>query len=522
MRAAKFLSLILGSMLVTNAGLANANYCAAIRGNGELMPAHWGAMSSIVEEQGMPSAMAGGSSASITLFLLESLSLNKIAQTNSERALLIKSFQGYLEALSQTPEGKAIQALLADKDAFKSLLALASRFDQALLNPLTKKLAAKHLANLQTLLQSKDLREIVNPEFVLYVQRTLILAQKGDDSTQAILNYRVGQIQVALTNFGKFDSTTDKTLFVRPGLIDFVKIATTFGQMGDFYAGYNNDSPVGKRIEQSLRDFLKLCTPNSQNLSWRELNEQRPQCRQLLGRAVLMYRESNTGGGKSRINESVGAHIPTLPTTSVLTGAAVDQFTKYFIEYQTNTDANFGDFSINPTDLRFGYWGDARSLQKVEAQFKTGAEYLQDAKSQKFLSLGQSPWLKVLSTSPAEPGLARITALSRTQLSAGGWSDLHPVMVLKALGCDNIIYVTRKGEESRFAQGIFRRLTKANEQTMSQFYSMTNPQSSILRSQKNATKIKCTDWNNFEAMTNLNGLIEESMRAPLIDTAVCE
>jgi len=234
-----------------------------------------------------------------------------------------------------------------------------------------------------------------------------------------------------------------------------------------------------------------------------------------------MYRESNTGE-KSRIQESVGAHIPALPTTSVLTGKAVDQYTKLFIDYQTTTDPNFGNFSVNPADLRFGYWGDATSLKKIEKQFKTNPEYLQDAKSQKFLALGESPWHKVISTSPAEPGLSRIMALSRTQLSAGGWSDLHPVMVLKALGCDNIIYITRKGEESRFAQAIFRRLTNANDQTVSDFYSMTNPQSSFMRSQQNATKIKCTDWNSFEAVKDLNGLIEESMRAPLINPPICQ
>lgn len=521
MKASKLFSLIFSSVISASAPMAYANYCAAIRGNGELMPAHWGAMSSLVEDQGIPSAMAGGSSASITMFLLESLSLNPLPQNNSERALLIKSFQGYLEALSQTPEGKAIQALLEDKGAFQMILATSPKLDAAMKNPAAKALITKHLSDLQTLIQSKDLKEIINPEFALYVQRTLKLSQQNDQSTQALVNYRSGQISHAIKNFGKFDSQTDKTLFVRPGLIDFKKLAGILGKMGDFYAGYNNESEMGKQIEQRLGDFLKLCTPDSKNLSWRELNEQRPACRQLLGSAVLMYRGANASG-KSRISENVGAHIPAFPTTSVLTGAAVEQFTKLYVDYQTTTDQNFGDFSVNPSDLHFGYWGDLSALQKIEKQFKTVPEYMNDAKSQKFLSLGESAWLNVLSTSPAEPGLSRITALSRTQLSAGGWSDLHPVMVLKAYGCDNIIYVTRKGEESSFAQGVFRRLTNADDKTVSQFYSIANPQSSIMRSQKNAAKIKCTDWNSFDVAKDLNGLIEESMKAPLIDPPNCQ
>ena len=90
-------------------------YCAAIRGNGELMPAHWGSFSKLVERYGLPSAMAGGSSASITMFLLESVSLNKLAKSKIEKALLIKSFEGYFETLSQTKEGKAMLSLMSEK-----------------------------------------------------------------------------------------------------------------------------------------------------------------------------------------------------------------------------------------------------------------------------------------------------------------------------------------------------------------------------------------------------------------------
>lgn len=522
MRASKLFSLLFTSVLAATASSASAGqYCAAIRGNGELMPAHWGAMSSIVEEQGLPSAMAGGSSASITMFLLESISLNPLAQTNSERALLIKSFQGYLEALTQTPEGKAIQALLADKGAFQALLTTAPKIDEATKSPAAKALLLKHLSHLQTLMNSKDLKEVINPEFALYVERTAKLAMQQDASMLPLLNYRSGQISQAIQNFGKFDAQTDKTLFVRPGLIDFKKLASILGQMGNFYANYNNESGNGPQIEQRMKDFLKACTPASQNLSWRELNEQRPQCRQLIGSAALMYRDAGASG-KNRVDENVGAYIPAFPTTSVLTGAAVEQFTNLYVDYQTATDDNFGDFSVNPDDLHFGYWGTNDGLAKIENQFKTVPEYKNDKKSQKFMSLGESAWMNVISTSPAEPGLSRIQALSRTQLSAGGWSDLHPVLVLKAFGCDNIIYVTRKGEESKFAQGTFRRLTQADDKTMSQFYSITNPQSSIMLSQRNATKIKCTDWNSFDVTKDLNGLVEESMRAPLIDPPNCK
>ena len=103
-----FFGLCAGAAPVSGAvtqSIGKPGYCLAIRGNGNAAPAHWGAISRLVSERGMPIAMAGGSSASINMFLLESLSLNPIPQSDEERALMIKSFQGYLEVLAQTKEG---------------------------------------------------------------------------------------------------------------------------------------------------------------------------------------------------------------------------------------------------------------------------------------------------------------------------------------------------------------------------------------------------------------------------------
>lgn len=524
MKRSTLFPMILTTLISAASSSAYASYCAAIRGNGELMPAHWGAMSSIVEEQGLPSAMAGGSSASITMFLLESLSLNPHLKTNSEKALMIKSFQGYLEALSQTAEGKALQSILADKSAFVAIIGSAGKIDEALKNPANTALLGKHLESLKVLMASKDLENIINPDFVLYVQRTALLAQQNNPELTPVLNYRSGQISQAIKNFGKFDSQTDKTLFFRPGLINFEKLGHLFGKMANFYAGYNNDSPAGNQVEQRLRQFLDMCTPGSQSLSWRELNDQRPTCRQLLGSAVLMYRdaESNDQDKKNRIEEMIGSHIPSFATTSVITGEAVGQYADLFVAYQKNADENFGDqFSMKQENLSFGYWGQESDLENVANKFANNEDFKNDAKSQKFLSLGTVPWIQVLATSPAEPGLSRIVALNREQLSAGGWSDLHPTLILKAHGCENIIYVTRKGEESLFAQGVFKRLTNASQDTSSQFYNMDNPQSSMHRSYKAANKIKCTDWNQYDVRKDMNGLIEEAMNAPMINPPYC-
>ncbi|MGZ3743322.1 MAG: hypothetical protein ACXWRA_05655, partial [Pseudobdellovibrionaceae bacterium] len=89
-------------------------------------------------------------------------------------------------------------------------------------------------------------------------------------------------------------------------------------------------------------------------------------------------------------------------------------------------------------------------------------------------------------------------------------------------GCDQIIYVTRKGGESPFAQAILQRLIKADAKTMDQFYGQDNPNSSMMRSQANATKIKCTNWNAFDVRSDINGLVEDALRAPLLDPPNCK
>ncbi|MEE2670939.1 MAG: hypothetical protein VYA54_04480, partial [Bdellovibrionota bacterium] len=91
--------LLLGLTIFGQINLSMAgNYCAGIRGNGELAPAHWGSMARIIENKGLPESVAGGSSAAITLFLLDGVSRNETVNKDSEevkrnkQALMLKSF----------------------------------------------------------------------------------------------------------------------------------------------------------------------------------------------------------------------------------------------------------------------------------------------------------------------------------------------------------------------------------------------------------------------------------------------
>jgi hypothetical protein len=539
-------------LLFTSIPSFGKGYCLALRGNGEKMPAHWGALATVVQEKGLPRAMSGGSSASLTIFLLESLALNKKIKSKDEVALLIKSFQGYFEALTQTSEGRAVAALLSDKEFLLELTKAADKLEELDLNSEQLALFQKQLSNIETLLQSPDFSGLINPEFLNYVQDTIKFSKgiipKVDGSTDSILVYRKTQISKTIKNFGKFDAQKDETLFFRPGLISFSNLAKIIGQMADYYAGVKlKNIKIQEQVDQDFSQFLAACLPGTQNMSWREINEQRPVCRQILGRSVITYRETSLKEKQKgvRVYKKIGDHIATFPTTSILIGNAVERYKKAKSEYPYNSDIHFGqDFLVSQDELRFGYWGKEKDLKKIETQLRSDSETSNDEKSKKFKSLGNKIWLEALSSSPAEPGLSNLVELDSRTLSAGGWSDLHPTLILKAFGCKDIVYITRKGGESLFAQGVIKKLTNIdgfdwNEwenlnpehkrhknsmgvsedagvqaSTWSRLYNMGNPQSSIRNSMRVSSTVVCTDWDNFDPLKDLNSLVEDAMRAP--------
>lgn len=531
---------------------ATENYCLAVRGNGEAMPAHWGAMSAVVQKKGMPSALAGGSSASISIFLMESLALNTRQLTHAENALLIKSFQGYFEAMTQTPEGKALTAILGDKAVFKALMERAKKLDQFKLTPQELLLVRRHLDSLNTLLNSSEFIGLINPAFQHYVKETIsfadALASGKEGVSEGQVAYRKGQISTAIKNFGKFNAQTDETLFFRPGLINFVHLAKIFGQMGDFYAGIElKNKSVQKQINQDIDQFLQMCLPGSEKLTWSKLNLQRPACRQLFGRAVLTYREASLREGRKsvRINEAIGSRLASFPATSVLSGSAVNTYRNAREQYRLNADLSFGTaFRVSEKEVRFGYWGKEESLKKIERNLRSSSFTSNDEKSKKFLNLGSRSWLEALASSPAEPGLSSLVDLNQQHISAGGWSDLHPTLILKAHGCQDIVLVTRRGGESMFAQGVMKKLTNydgfdwaewnnltdsqrkqknssgdssdvgAYASSWSKLYNMANNESSIRKSLTAATTVVCTNWDNFDPRKEFHALVEDSFRAP--------
>jgi hypothetical protein len=102
--------------------------------------------------------------------------------------------------------------------------------------------------------------------------------------------------------------------------------------------------------------------------------------------------------------------------------------------------------------------------------------------------------------------------------SAGGWSDLHPSLVLRNMGCDQVIYVTRRGQESGFAQGVAGLLGMTDEQKTA-LYDL-GADSSCALSIAESSAVWCTDWNRFSG-TQLAEIFEDAYNAPLETFAGC-
>ena len=469
----------------------SGGYCVALRGNGDRINALVNSLARTVEHYGTPMALSGGSSASITAFLYESISLNPnvvASPTPTDRALrtsfLLRSIWAYIEMVGASEEGVAMKGLSELSQAPDPLAAIKKTLAESTLGSVANAKEAERM--LQDPVHTQDL---------------------------------VTQIR----NFGKWDASTPK-IFFQPGLIDFNQLARKLGRIGDLYAGRGSFYD-----EAGMGNLLRQCADPSQGKVWDEakniklvrLDGVESQCGAEFLRLANDYRGKYIAQERnlpflSRIDEPIGAHVPIIVSTSVtLDPEFIAGWKKSLENYWANRPLDFKpDFS----KIKMGYWGSRDDLAAI-AENRQG---FADEKTRRFdnLLMGRpgASWHEVLRVSPAEPGLAAAQFINDGALSFGGWSDLQPVLVLRNLGCKEVMFLTRRStSDSTFAPNVATQLGMDADTNKKLFeYSDADGLVSGARlSYLQASGKWCTDW---DAKPSLPAppLAKDSYEAPLV------
>lgn len=526
------------------------NYCIALRGNGELMPAHWGSLARTVETYGVPRAIAGGSSASITSFLFESIQMNPvIANTNDldrtvRTAYLIKSMQGFTEYLIRTPKWNALLSLIKtfatarNNDSSYPLLSLWLREPNAGLDP-------ARLARLKEALNQVKASGIFAGPAVQNVFAALTRAEQFPQPENFIwLNTQIRLLRETVSLLGKFDAKNDPAVLLRPGFIDFRALAWQFGSMAHFYALRDSTPNMPNRLDA----HLDRCAGRAIGKTWAEYASTNPDCDREFASLIDEY-YATTVIRRPRLLDPVGGFFPTLITTAIAQGESAARLRNLKRAFESSLSpeqgARIGDsMELFPAQIRFGYWGTPHLLNNVLFTLRNPLfDWVQTDKTQRFETLGPASWEVALTLSPAEPGLSSFQELGDGSVSLGGWADLHPTLVLKAAGCENVVYITRRGGDSPFSQGIAKRIFQMdyipwerldpynaassimNERgdpldlrsDWSRMYNLANPMSSFAKSISEASSVVCTNWNAFDARTQWEDLIADSYQSPIFE-----
>lgn len=467
---------------VTQPAANGPKLCVAARGNGPFFWTHFAGLARILEHYGVPDGISGGSSGSITSFFYESVLMNPVlrqcssgACTDQElgvrAALQFKSMLAYFAMLGGTDEAMALKTLLPLADRVKTLGlegALASGGPPAALA-------------MNTLLNSKDIRDIANQELVELLK------------TSPNPGYHAQETWKLIQGLGKW-TVEDKLVFFRPGPIDFRKAARKFARLAGFYAGYGPyDVPAAKA-------WLDACAPPSKGLLWEQIaplpGPNGATCGAAFDTLLKTWRTkfiANEATFPSRADDKVGGtpYVHTLVPVAILEGAtAADEFKtekeKYF-------KAQPIDFNVSFGDIKIGYYGRPEDLTRVAANERGYT----DLKTQKLVAMNQATWTEALAYSPAEPGLTRLQEMSPARIGASGWFELFPTTVLRNIGCQEVVYLTRPAEEGEYPRGVARGLGMKPDEEKALYdlsFAPGTPVSSLGLAISEASAVACMDW----------------------------
>lgn len=472
---------------------AQDSTCAGVRGNGRNIFAHYGVLARQVEEYGAVTCAAGGSSGSITVFILESIWANpSVHQCRPDRpcgrrardariSLMLKSFVGLSEA-GLFQDVATVNALLQGISDGQIMEQMQGP------NPLDGVTAFVNLLRDLGPLINQDVIELLlrSPDPVFHATDIIDGLQKG---VQFIVD--------------------DPRVFLRTSVLNFDEVADLFGLYGSFYAGYG---PVDRDL---FNRWLRRCARSGIGLTWEEVaaapGPRGRTCGETLVTLFNDYRENVAReGGRSRINDKVGTYLPVFGVTGVITGRSIGIWQEARNAWLAATPIPFEpDFA----DIGVGYWGKADELGVMARRLN---RRFNDLGSMQFVPIGEATWREVLAASPAEPGFSPAVPLPAGVLSVGGWADPLRVLPLKALRAKRTVAVNRRDGVGSFTVDLTR-LLNATDAEVSALYSTTDPLSTFSISLDRATGVWCTDWDAQMSIPDL--LFNDAYNSPLITSA---
>jgi len=485
--------------------------CIAIRGNGGRVVSTFAALARFSDHYGVVDGMIGSSSGSIAAFLYESMTLNPYVRDcangpcppdvlGRRMGLMLKSLLGYSEFLLATQSGERVQTLFREGPSPGALLS-------AFTDP-----------NLRGLIRWCSV--FPSPRVLFYPKQHF--ARIKDAATALDI------------------SPDDGALFlIRNGLIDTREVVEVIGRAADFYAGR------GSSPEAHWRAFFDQCTPEKPGHTWEKIgarphrsNEGVSACKEAFQGLLAAHRAAyfkHLRGEKKRISrpwgkvrrgvydnkprfarrldDKVGDHLPTLIGSSAFVGDPT------FRSFRTTKRAyDLFETRAVPAlhwldEFRIGYFGDAGLAQRIVDNPSGFA----DMKSKRAIHLGDEAWSTALFASITEPGIgpAQIYDADTKVLTAGGWVDNHATLALRNLGCEQVVYIHRRGPDSAYAQTVARG-AGFDDRHLEDFFDLENPASAYAVSLANADAIWCTDWSSHAlGMSHVDDLANDGFTAPL-------
>jgi hypothetical protein len=520
---------------------AEQTYCLALRGNGELVPSHWGALSHTFETFGLPQTMAGGSSASISTFLVDSIFQNPILKKEKDpqtralyTAFLIKSVQGYISSQLNTPEwktfGNFIKGLTAEDGSLQQL------------DRLLADMSAENTQELITVINEiRQAKIFYGPAIEKFDAKFRNINPLNFKEWYELSNL-AAQIRLSISLIGKFDAKNDNNLLIRDGVVNFPAAVELYGRIGLFYSLTGATSTTVDRFKA----YLSICGKNSVGKTWTEFIEDKPNCETDLAALIASYKEDSPTTTEAILDQPMGQGLRSIVTAGVVRNQSYRILQDAKKEFETTFSPTAGNVVLNPTDIFFAYAGNKEALLNAEKMKDSKHRFASIDKSKRFMSLGHTTWREALGFSGNEPGLGAFTTFSQDgeeMAAIGGWSDLHPTLVLKASGCEKVIYVTRRGGDTIFGQGLAKRIfgfdniawesldpyskdpnikiynnngrEVSTNSLWDDMYNLANPNSSFAFSLSEADAVVCTNWNGFDVTKELEPLITDSYRAPI-------